>query len=92
MNGRMSSIGYEEARSLLKANMKCHVYCGLGKAVKIGRSLRRELFEQVVQCNGRMARENVYVVESDSECVDVQDILQGSLNGHAVRRKAEWGR
>lgn len=88
----MTTIGYEEARSLLKANRKCHVYCGIGKAVKTGRLLKREMFERIVRYNGRMAHENVYVVESDSECVDVQDILQGSLNGHAVRRKVEWGR
>lgn len=88
----MSTIGYEEARSLLKANRKCHVYCGLGKAVKAGRSLRRELFEQAVQYNGRMARENVYVIESDSDVVDVGEIRQGCLKGHAVRRKAEWGK
>ena len=88
----ISKIGYEEARSVLKASRKYNVYCGIGKAVKAGRSLRRELFEQVVQCNGRMARENVYVIESDSDVVDVGDIRQGALKGHAVRRKAEWGK
>lgn len=88
----MSTIGYEEARSLLKANRKCHVYCGLGKAVKAGRSLRRELFEKVVPNQGYMMRENVYVIESDSDSVEVGDIIYGGLKGHAVRRKAEWGK
>lgn len=85
-------IGYEEARCLLRANRRFNVYRGLGMAVKAGRSLGREMFERTVQYNGRMTREGVYVVESDSDSVDVRDIVSGGLNGHAVRRKAEWGR
>lgn len=88
----MSTIGYEEARCVLKSSWKYNVYCGFNKAVKAGRSLRRELFEKVVPKQGCMMRENVYVIESDSDSVNVGDILQGSLKGHAVRRKAEWGK
>ena len=77
---------------MLKSSRKYNVYCGFNKAVKAGRSLRRELFEKVVPKQGCMMRENVYVIESDSDSVNVGDILQGSLKGHAVRRKAEWGK
>ena len=87
----MSVIGYEEARSALMANRKYNVYHGLGKVVKTGRSLRRELFDKVVPYRGAMKRENVYVIESDNDTVNVGDVLKGRLTGHQVRRKSEWG-
>ena len=92
MDGKISVIGYEEARSALRANRRYNVYHGLGKVVKAGRSLKRELFDRQVPYDDYMVCENVYVIESDSDVVNIGDILYGGLNGHQVRRKSEWGK
>ena len=86
----MLVIGYEEARSALRANRKYNVYHGLGKVVKAGRSLRRELFDKVVPYLGFMVRENVYLIESDTDSVNLGDVMYGSLTGYQVRRRSEW--
>ena len=86
----MSVIGYEEARSAIKANRKYNVYHGLGLVVKAGRSLRRELFDKVIPYRGAMRREDVYLIESDNDTVNLEDVLNGSMIGHQVRRKSDW--